>query len=310
MASNTTNEPGQDKPTTTTTTEIVNNDLAPKVETEESDQDKSKISIAELKAKCRELGIKGYSKKTKNEIIKMLVDNFSDDPTVQKIALLVEKVQELKKICHELGIRGYSKKKKTELVQIICNAREHQKEIEDQLDAFFAENTVPECLMTKDIILACYRYVEAKSLDVTLQKCMQFVSDQYPQIQRDITKILCKRIKKQETATSESHTSKKAKTTAKKEKTASKKEKTEETEETEKQNISTQKKTKEQCNTTKCPPTTTEKKTKEQCNTTKCPPTTTTTTTTSATATPPTSTSIRGKKTRGTIKKPKKKIIS
>lgn len=161
-----------------------------------TDDDKSKISISELKAKCRELGIKGYSKKTKDELMDLLLQSFNDNAEVQKISLLVKNVQHLKKICRELGVRGYSKKKKTELVDIICEERDHKHKIESAIDDFLQNKPIPDYLLTKTIMMNCYRYIESKKLNISLEDAVQCILDDYSQIKRDIIKLLCKKIKK------------------------------------------------------------------------------------------------------------------
>ena len=161
-----------------------------------SDEDKSKISISELKAKCRELGVRGYSKKTKEELMDLLLKSFNNDQEVQKISLLVKNVQHLKKICRELGVRGYSKKKKNELVDIICEEREHKQKIETEIDNCLENKPIPDYLLTKTIMMNCYKYIESKKLNISLKEAVKCISDDYTQIKRDIIKLLCKKIKK------------------------------------------------------------------------------------------------------------------
>lgn len=162
-----------------------------------SERNAAMVSINELKQKCRQFGIKGYSKKTKKQIIGMLVAEHGDNEEIQRIELLVQNVKSLKVICNKLGIRGYSKKKKSELVDIICNTRLHKKELSDQLDEMLQSSALPDYLLTKAILMVCYELIETKKIEMSLKECVEYLSENYELIQQDIVKILYKRIKKQ-----------------------------------------------------------------------------------------------------------------
>ena len=68
----------------------------------------SKFTVLHLKNKCRILGISGYSKLTKDELIDLI-----------ELTLLNFTVQQLKELCKILEISGYSKLNKDELVDLI-----------------------------------------------------------------------------------------------------------------------------------------------------------------------------------------------
>jgi hypothetical protein len=68
----------------------------------------SKFTVSHLKDKCKILGISGYSKLTKDELIDLI-----------ELTLLNLTVQQLKELCKILEISGYSKLTKDELVYLI-----------------------------------------------------------------------------------------------------------------------------------------------------------------------------------------------
>jgi hypothetical protein len=160
-------------------------------------KDESMISIAELKAKCRALGIKGYSKKKKNEIVELLLSNFPDDAEIQKIALLVKNVKLLKKICYQLGIRGYSKKKKTQLVEIISVTQKHKQQLTNNIAKAMDENPNSKNIsIPQDIIFQCFEALESKGCEMAVEVLVKHLTDNYPLVQKDIVKAICKRIRK------------------------------------------------------------------------------------------------------------------
>ena len=163
---------------------------------DESQADKSKISIVELKSICKQLGVKGYSKKTKSEIIQLLLGKFKDDPKVQRIELLVKNVQYLKKICHELQIRGYSKKKKTELVDIICSVRQHNKELSDELNGFLREYNLEADDLYQRIFLKALNKMEAKKIPFSVTSASRAIFGKNGEIEKEVVKLFYKRIMK------------------------------------------------------------------------------------------------------------------
>ena len=165
-----------------------------KAKSSESQMDKSKISIVELKSICKQLGVKGYSKKTKNEIIQLLLQKFCDDPKVQRIELLVKNVQYLKKICHDLQIRGYSKKKKTELVDIICEVRQHNQKLLDQLDEFLQQDNRQVDPLYKSFFLKSLCKMETKNIMFSVAAAAKCIFGKHGEIEKEIVKLFYKRI--------------------------------------------------------------------------------------------------------------------
>ena len=74
----------------------------------------------ELKAQLKEMGVKGYSDKSKTELEKM-VANVTDAPT-NTVNL---SIKELKAKLKELGVNGYSNKKKSDLQALLVKHTSH-----------------------------------------------------------------------------------------------------------------------------------------------------------------------------------------
>jgi len=119
----------------------------------------NKISIYELKKLCKQFGVKGYSKKKKSELVEMLllnVDKSNDD--VRRACYLSKTVKQLKAICKVLKIKGYSKERKIDLVNII-NAKEKQnKELKEEIDKYFTDNSIQDTINMKSIINDAFVY--------------------------------------------------------------------------------------------------------------------------------------------------------
>ena len=91
--------------------------------------DLSKFTVSQLKQKCKDLGLKGYSKMKKDELIKLINGNNNDDSASNNdieeeldntsIDLSKLTVSQLKQKCKDLGLKGYSNKKKDELIELI-----------------------------------------------------------------------------------------------------------------------------------------------------------------------------------------------
>lgn len=77
-----------------------------------------KLTVIELKKKCKEKGIKGYSKMKKNELIQLLKPETKKSAPTHDTLTLVD----LKKECKEKGIKGYSKMKKNQLLKLLYPA--------------------------------------------------------------------------------------------------------------------------------------------------------------------------------------------
>ena len=82
--------------------------------------DLKKLSVIELKKKCKESGLKGYSKLKKVELVQLLKKSQSKQET-KKFAPKLDKltVADLKKKCKEKGIKGFSKMKKNQLLKLL-----------------------------------------------------------------------------------------------------------------------------------------------------------------------------------------------
>lgn len=173
------------KPETATTTVAT----TPAASEEDDDDKQPMVSISQLKSKCRKLGLTGYSKKTKNEIVEMLLNHSPEDEEIQQIALLVKNVQVLKKKCKELGIRGYSNKKKNEIVKIIHTKTKYQTELEQKLEALL--ETYPIDFLSKSLILKCYTRV-LKFHKISLQDFVKFVNENSAKIQKVVAYKICK----------------------------------------------------------------------------------------------------------------------
>ena len=74
---------------------------------EEEEKELCDLIVKELKEKCKEQDIKGYSKLKKDELIKLLTP-------LEKLS-----VKDLKERCKEQGIKGYSKLKKQQLLDLL-----------------------------------------------------------------------------------------------------------------------------------------------------------------------------------------------
>ena len=82
--------------------------------------DLKKLSVIELKKKCKERGFKGYSKLKKVELVQLLKKPQPKQET-KKSAPKLDKltVSDLKKKCKENGIKGFSKMKKNQLLKLL-----------------------------------------------------------------------------------------------------------------------------------------------------------------------------------------------
>ena len=155
------------------------------------------ISIAQLKAKCKELGIKGYSKKMKNQIVDMLVEHYPEDDEIQKIALIVQNVKNLKQICKQLRIKGYSAQNKQEIVDAIYSKRKQQQEMDKQLNELF-ENNDYNCVSTtfiRNVIVKCFESLSENDKELTLQTLLNRIESQEKNLEKVISKCICKMIK-------------------------------------------------------------------------------------------------------------------
>ena len=76
---------------------------------EEEEKELSDLTVKELKEKCKEQDITGYSKLKKEALIKLLTP-------LEELS-----VKELKEKCKEQGIKGYSKLKKQQLLDVLKN---------------------------------------------------------------------------------------------------------------------------------------------------------------------------------------------
>lgn len=136
-------------------------------------RDDAMISIAELKAKCKALNIKGYSKKNKDEIVKMLLKDHGDDPEIQKIELLVENTKSLKNICCQMKLKGYSVMKKNELVELILDTRNKNKELQEAICAYVDSNQDYLRQTTQNVLRKCFEETERKNMNLTLKQMLE-----------------------------------------------------------------------------------------------------------------------------------------
>ena len=130
-----------------------------KTTTETPKEEANKISIYQLKRLCKQYGVKGYSKKKKSDLVKMLLDNVDEsNEEVRRACHLSKTVKELKAICKKLKIKGYSKQRKIDLVNIINNKEKHNKELTDKINKYFDEKTIIDDVSIKTIIKEAYMY--------------------------------------------------------------------------------------------------------------------------------------------------------
>lgn len=73
-------------------------------------------TVPELRQKCKELGLTGYSKKPKDALIKMIKEAKSGNPDLECMT-----VKELRRQAKEVGIPGYSKMRKDDLIRELRN---------------------------------------------------------------------------------------------------------------------------------------------------------------------------------------------
>ena len=167
----------------------------PKHEEESWSRDDSVVSIAELKRACKAYGIKGYSKKKKQEIVEMLTSSYGDDEAVQKMALLVKNVKNLKKICFSLGIKGYSKKKKKQLVDLICRTKKEKANIKAELEEAISNlDSLP--WVSEEAILKSYDYLVLRNYDITITDLVEALDKNEAKLQKDFVRIIAKRTRK------------------------------------------------------------------------------------------------------------------
>lgn len=160
------------------------------------------ISITQLKALCKSRGIRGYSKKKKNEIVQLLMSRFGEDPIIQKIELLVKNIKSLKLICNELGIRGYSKKNKQELVVVITDTRDQKKAMLENISKQFeCKDTLKEVVTTLSL-MALWKYCKYKNPKFdNWEKVCQYIERRYEKHQLDIVRMFYRNLKKNKIVT-------------------------------------------------------------------------------------------------------------
>ncbi len=82
----------------------------------------SKLSIDDLKDRCKKNSISGFSRLKKAEIINLIVKNFIKKFNDDCSQLTSLKLDELKALCKSNGLSGYSTMKKDELISFISSA--------------------------------------------------------------------------------------------------------------------------------------------------------------------------------------------
>ena len=74
------------------------------------------LTVPELRQKCKELGITGYSKKPKDTLIRMIEEARAIAKDLQSMS-----VKELRRQAKEAGITGYSRMRKDDLIRELGN---------------------------------------------------------------------------------------------------------------------------------------------------------------------------------------------
>ncbi len=166
----------------------------------------NKISITELKQECKELGIKGYSKKKKGELVLLLVDYVENKETdednkakINRYLLLASTVKQLKTKCKLLRIRGYSKNKKIELVEAVDKRSKQMAIIRENISSEVDEEFTDEKNFNKITIESAYHFMlEKRSKDfvVTIEQFIELFKNDIGRIGFDISKAVVKRIRK------------------------------------------------------------------------------------------------------------------
>lgn len=152
------------------------------------------ISILELKTKCKELKIRGYSKKKKKQIVDLLISNGNkDDPEIRRISLLAKTVKQLKKMCKQLEIKGYSKKKKNDLVQIIHDTEMSNKLLSEKLHCLCDKYNIQQDYEIEGIIAVCHKRLSKHDSSCTIEHVLQIFKDYHKDIEKD---IICKAIRR------------------------------------------------------------------------------------------------------------------
>lgn len=79
-----------------------------------------RVTVKELRARCKTAGIRGYSKMKKAELLDALAKHANAKPEEKAAMSDRRTVKELKADCKAEGIRGYSKLKRDELVALLA----------------------------------------------------------------------------------------------------------------------------------------------------------------------------------------------
>ncbi len=151
------------------------------------------ITVTELKRMCKDNGVKGYSKKSKSEIVNMLINATDPTPELQKVALLTMVIKDLKRECKKLKIRGYSKKKKNELVNLIYDEQQAQKNIESKVK--LAVDNFPSFLIDH-VIIKIHNQIRAKDDTATVASTVKLIEEMHPSIEKTVKKMLMKEAKR------------------------------------------------------------------------------------------------------------------
>lgn len=87
---------------------------SPKKKSPKIPLDLQKLKVKELISLAKQLGLKGYSKLTKDKLINLIQSPYSPTKELKKL-----NVKELKNLAKNLNLKGYSKMKKDDLIKIL-----------------------------------------------------------------------------------------------------------------------------------------------------------------------------------------------
>jgi hypothetical protein len=152
---------------------------------------KVSVTVQELKEMCKQREIKGYSKKKKNELVGMLQEKEPESAQLKKVALLTMVTKQLKVVCRQLKIKGYSKQRKDELVKLIFKEQQVQADIRREIDESPFE--IPDCLLTKALIVEVHNQVRAKNPKQTVKETLQAVTDSVDALRHSFVKTIVKK---------------------------------------------------------------------------------------------------------------------
>jgi hypothetical protein len=149
-----------------------------KTETTKEEKPMKKVTVKELRAEARELGIKGYSRMTKAELKETLLMAEVEYAARDGESMKQTTIEELRTEAKEFGVVGYKRMTRVELVKRLSDLRKmFPSELEEKADEAETQKTCDESLARYEEVRSAYKeyydaqgdYVESDPADEGLK---------------------------------------------------------------------------------------------------------------------------------------------